>query len=157
MNIFNPQQLIKLGKNTPIQIASYAVIIILLSNLNALVDAVLHPEIPYFDHEHLIVGGITGLVSLILFGLLTLYVRYLNKALSNIKTLESILPICSHCKKIRKPDADSKNMESWQPLEAYITTMTTSQFSHGICPECAANLYPQFYGKERHSQPQDTG
>ena len=92
-----------------------------MSNLNALVDAVLHPDIPYFDEEHLIVGGITGLVSIILFGLLTLYVRYLNKALSNIKTLESILPICSHCKKIRKPDSDPKNMESWQPLEAYIT------------------------------------
>ena len=156
MNLLNPQQLITLGKNTTIQIIIYAVIIIFMSNLNALVDAVLHPDIPYFDEEHLIVGGITGLVSIILFGLLTLYVRYLNKALSNIKTLESILPICSNCKKIRKPDSDPKNMESWQPLEAYITAMTTSQFSHGICPECAAKLYPQFYGKQRNSQQQDT-
>ncbi len=39
-----------------------------MSNLSALVDAFLHPEIPYFDIEHLIVGGVTGLVSSILFG-----------------------------------------------------------------------------------------
>jgi hypothetical protein len=156
VNLLNPQQIITLGKSTTIQIIIYAVIIIFMSNLNALVDAVLHPDIFYFDTEHLIVGGVTGLVSIILFGFLTLYVRYLNEAWSNIKTLESILPICSNCNKIRKPDSDPKNMESWQPLEAYITARTTSQFSHGICPECAVKLYPQFYGKERHNQPQDT-
>lgn len=116
VNLLNSQQLITLGKNKTVQIIIFAVIIIFMSNLNALVDAVLHPDIPYFDAEHLIVGGVTGLVSIILFGLLTLYVRHLNKALSNIKTLESILPICSHCKKIRKPDSDPKNMESWQQL-----------------------------------------
>jgi hypothetical protein len=156
LNLLKPPQLITLGKNTTVQIIICAVIIIVMSNLNALVDAVLHPDIPYFDEEHLIVGGLTGLVNIILFGLLALYVRYLNKALSNIKTLEGILPICSNCKKLRQPGSDSQNMESWQPLEAYITAMTTSRFSHGICPECAAKLYPQFYGKERHNQPQDT-
>jgi hypothetical protein len=156
VNLLNPQQLITVGKNTTIQIIIYAVIIIFMSNLNALVDAVLHPDIPYFDKEHLIVGGITGFVSLILFVLLTLYVCYLNKALSNIKMLESILPICSNCKKIRKPDSDPKEMESWQAIESYITAMTTSQFSYGICPECAAKLYPQFYGKKRNGQQQDT-
>ena len=156
VNLLNSQQLITLGKNKTVQIIIFAVIIIFMSNLNALVDAVIHPEIPYFDVEHLIVGGVTGFVSIILFGLLTLYVRYLNKALSNIKTLESILPICSNCKKIRKPDSDPKNMEFWQPVEAYITAMTSSKFSHGICPECAAKLYPQFYGKQRNNQQQDT-
>jgi hypothetical protein len=153
VNLLNPQPIITLGKNKTVQIIIGAVIIIFMSNLNALVDAVLHPDIPYFDTEHLIVGGITGLVSLILFGLLTLYVRYLNNALSSIKTLESILPICSNCQRIRQPDSDPKNMESWQPIEAYITAKTTSQFSHGICPECAVKLYPQFYGNDRHKQP----
>jgi hypothetical protein len=156
VNLLNPQQLITLGKNKTVQIIICAVIIIFTSNLNALVDAVLHPDIPYFDEEHLIVGGITGLVNIILFGFLILYIHYLNDALSNIKTLESILPICSNCKKIRKPDTDSQIMNSWQPLESYITEMTASQFTHGICPDCAAKLYPQFYGQERHNQPQDT-
>jgi hypothetical protein len=126
-----------------------------MSNLNALVDAVLHPDIPYFDEEHLIVGGITGLMSTILFGLLALYVRYLNNALSNIKTLEGILPICSNCKKICKVDSDPRNMMSWQPIENYITEKTTSLFSHGICPDCAAKLYSQYYGNERHNRPDD--
>lgn len=53
-------------------ISIYIVIILLLSNLNAIVDSFLHPEIPYFDHEHLIVGGITGffgsIVGLIILG-----------------------------------------------------------------------------------------
>jgi hypothetical protein len=155
VNLLNPRQIISLGNNTTVQIMICAVIIIFLSNLNALVDAVLHPDIPYFDAEHLIVGGVTGIVSIMLCSLLTLYVRYLNKALRNIKTLESIIPICSHCKKIRKPGADPNNMESWQPVEAYITAMTTSQCSHGICPECLAKLYPQFYGQPGHGQTKD--
>ena len=48
-----------------------------MSNLSALVDAFLHPEIPYFDTEHLIVGGVTGLVSSIFLGLLMFYTRRL--------------------------------------------------------------------------------
>jgi hypothetical protein len=155
VNLLNPQQLATFGKNKAVHIIIGALIIVFMSNLNALVDAVLHPDIPYFDPEHLIVGGITGLMSTILFGLLSLYVRYLNKALSNIRTLEGILPICSNCKKIRKVELDPKNMMSWQPIENYITEKTTSRFSHGICPDCAAKLYPQYYGKERHNQPDD--
>ena len=156
MNLLDSKKVVTIGKNTVIQTIIYVAIIIFMSNLNALVDAVLHPDIPYFDGEHLIVGGITGFVCIILFGCLILYVRHLDNALRKIITLESILPICSNCKKIRKPDSDSKKMESWQPLESYITEMTTSKFSHGICPECAAKLYPQFYGKKRNSQQQDT-
>jgi hypothetical protein len=156
VNLPGPHQLATLGKNKTVQIIVCAVIILFISNLNALVDAVSHPDIPYFDQEHLIVGGITGLVNIILFGLLALYVRYLNNALSNIQTLESILPICSNCKKIRKPDSDSKLMSSWQPIEVYITEKTTSQFSHGLCPDCAVKLYPQFYGRGRNNQPQET-
>lgn len=146
VNLLNPQQLITLGKNKTVQIIIFAVIIIFMSNLNALVDAVLHPEIPYFDAEHLIVGGVTGLVSIILLGILTLYVRYLNKALS--KTLESILPICANCKRIRTPGANPEKMNSWQPIESYITAKTTAEFTHGICPEYAAKLYPDFYEQD---------
>jgi hypothetical protein len=153
MNLLNPQHLITIRKKN-IQIVIYIVIIIFMSNLNALVDAVLHPDISYFDNEHLIVGGITGLVSLILFGSLILYVRHLDRALGRIKTLETILPICANCKKIRKPNSDPKNMESWQPIESYITEKTTAEFSHGICPECAAKLYPQYYGPRQPEKQQ---
>ena len=43
--------------NTPTRIVICVSVILLMANLNALVDTVHHPEIPYFDEEHLIVGG----------------------------------------------------------------------------------------------------
>jgi hypothetical protein len=55
----------------------------------------------------------------------------------HVKALESILPICMGCKKIRSGDQD------WQTLEAYVTEHTDSVVSHGICPECARKLYPR--------------
>ena len=40
-----------------LRIVMYVVIIIIMSNLNALVDSILHPDIPYLHKEHLNVGG----------------------------------------------------------------------------------------------------
>ena len=62
----------------------------------------------------------------------------LKKALEEIKTLRGILPICSKCKKIR----DDRG--SWKGIEAYIQDHSNAEFSHGICPECARELYPDF-------------
>src|SRR3989337_3434377 len=41
--------------------------IVLMANLDALVDAVLHSEIPYFDSEHLIVGGASAFLTALIF------------------------------------------------------------------------------------------
>jgi len=49
---------------------------------------------------------------------------------NEINILKGIIPICSYCKKIR----DDK--ESWQQLEAYISSHSEALFSHGICPTC---------------------
>lgn len=65
----------------------------------------------------------------------------LQQALAEVKTLRGILPICSRCKKIR----DEKG--SWQKLETYISKHTDSQFTHGMCEECAKILYPGFSKK----------
>lgn len=54
----------------------------------------------------------------------------LEKAASQIRSLEKLLPICSYCKKIR---AD-KNY--WQEVEGYISDHTDTMFSHSICPDC---------------------
>lgn len=62
--------------------------------------------------------------------------KELNEALSTIKTLHGILPICASCKKIRD-DAGA-----WQRVEEYIGEHTDAEFSHGICPDCAQKLYP---------------
>lgn len=53
--------------------------------------------------------------------------------------LEGILPVCASCKKIRDDKGD------WQQIEAYIRDRSAASFSHGICPECARKLYPEYY------------
>ena len=67
----------------------------------------------------------------------------LEQALAEIKTLRGILPICASCKKIR----DDKGY--WSQIETYISHHTEAEFSHGICPDCAQTLYPNF--KSSHS------
>ena len=63
----------------------------------------------------------------------------LEVALYKVKTLSGMLPICASCKKIR----DDKGY--WNQIEAYIGDHSEAQFSHGICPDCAKKLYPEFY------------
>ncbi|MBI3948890.1 MAG: hypothetical protein HY314_00305 [Acidobacteria bacterium] len=57
-------------------------------------------------------------------------VRELEEALSRVKLLEGILPICSYCKQVR----DDRNY--WQQVESYITDRSEVRFSHSICPAC---------------------
>jgi PAS domain S-box-containing protein len=66
-------------------------------------------------------------------------VRKLQTALAEVQSLQSILPICSYCKKIR----DDANY--WQTVEAYISEHTSTRFSHSICPSCYhTEVDPQF-------------
>ncbi len=51
----------------------YVFLMLLISNLGAMVDRVLHSEIPYFDEEHLVVGGVTAIVMILLLGTLEVY------------------------------------------------------------------------------------
>ena len=60
----------------------------------------------------------------------------LEQALSQIRTLRGMLPICANCKKIR----DDKGY--WNQIETYIHAHSEAKFSHGICPECMKKLYP---------------
>ncbi len=60
-----------------------------------------------------------------------------------MKTLRGYLPICANCKKIR----DDKGY--WQQLEIYMRDHTGAEFTHGICPDCAKELYPDFQGKKQ--------
>lgn len=66
----------------------------------------------------------------------------LQKALQEIQTLKGIIPICAACKKIR----DDKGY--WQQIESFIRERTEADFSHGICPDCAQELYPEFFSKD---------
>lgn len=65
--------------------------------------------------------------------------RELREALDTINALENILPICSNCKRIRDQD------NQWHGMEDYITERSHTKFSHGLCPDCAHKLYPDFF------------
>ncbi len=56
-----------------------------------------------------------------------------------INQLETLLPVCSWCKKIRTKDSQ------WITLENYVKTQTT--ISHTICPECAKRYFNSNDGK----------
>jgi PleD family two-component response regulator len=64
--------------------------------------------------------------------------RELQEALEQVKTLHGILPICSFCKKIRNDHG------AWQRLEEYIQCHSEAKFSHGVCPKCAHEKYPDY-------------
>jgi len=140
--------------NKPLKLLIFFIIVFSLSNLSAIVDHFLHPQIPYFDEEHIIVGGVTGLVSGILFFIVFLYTRYLEQILSKIKILESFLSICANCKKIRIKNTDNALDDSWQQIESYLKEHTGTDFSHGICPDCTKKLYPDLdiYGNKNKQQ-----
>ncbi|MFO7760216.1 MAG: hypothetical protein R6V20_01200 [Desulfobia sp.] len=88
-------------------------------------------------------GGLSGAVV----GSYVFRVGKLNAELrQRLNTLESFLPICSNCKRVRKPDSDPEKMESWEHIESYISNKTSSRFSHGICPECIEKLYGDISG-----------
>jgi PleD family two-component response regulator len=62
----------------------------------------------------------------------------LQAALDQVRTLSGLLPICASCKKIRDDHG------YWHQVEAYIEDHSDAEFTHGICPECARRLYPEF-------------
>ena len=69
----------------------------------------------------------------------------LKDALSQIRQLSGLLPICSYCKKIRDDNG------YWNQLEVYIRDHSETEFTHGICPECVNKLYgDEIWYKKKH-------
>ena len=62
--------------------------------------------------------------------------KELEKALKDINTLKGMITICSVCKNIKVKE------NYWQKIEDYISENSDTQFSHGICMDCAHKLYP---------------
>jgi sigma-B regulation protein RsbU (phosphoserine phosphatase) len=54
----------------------------------------------------------------------------LEEAISRVRQLQGLLPICAYCKRIR----DDQNY--WNQVESYIAEHLDVRFSHGICPSC---------------------
>lgn len=77
--------------------------------------------------------------------------REREEALSRLKVLSGMLPICASCKKIR----DDKGY--WNQIETYIRAHSEAEFSHGICPDCTKKLYPNLTLKSRGKVSSDQG
>lgn len=66
----------------------------------------------------------------------------LRRTSEQVKTLEGILPLCSYCRKIRKPDGDRQKADDWLDFEEYVDRTTQAEWSHSICPECLKKHFP---------------
>lgn len=66
-------------------------------------------------------------------------IEELQDALSKVKLLSGLIPICANCKNIRNDEG------YWQKVEVYIRDHSEAKFSHGLCPACAKKLYPELY------------
>jgi DNA-binding response OmpR family regulator len=66
-------------------------------------------------------------------------IEKLQEALSRVKELSGLLPICSFCKKIRDDQG------YWEEVDAYIRDHSEVNFSHSVCPACATKHYPDLF------------
>ena len=54
----------------------------------------------------------------------------LMRARAEVQRLETLIPICAHCKKVRNDKG------YWEQVETYVRQRSEARFSHGICPDC---------------------
>lgn len=64
----------------------------------------------------------------------------LEHTLSELKQLRGIIPICAYCRQVRTEVGD------WRGIEEYIREHSEAEFSHGMCPSCAATHFPEEFG-----------
>jgi hypothetical protein len=69
--------------------------------------------------------------------LLLLGMAYISQLITSLQTLSGLLPLCASCKKIRDDGG------YWTQIELYVRDHSQVEFSHGICPDCAQQLYPK--------------
>jgi hypothetical protein len=91
---------------------------------------------------------IMGLSVAIIFGVIIGYLRdltlrykgtseKLSRAISEVRRLSGLLPICAHCKNIRNDEG------YWEKVEDYLSDHSDAEFSHSLCPDCMKKLYPE--------------
>lgn len=74
----------------------------------------------------------------------------LDHAFHEIHNLRGIIPICARCKNIRDDEG------YWQKVEAYLRSRADVKFTHGLCPECFAIIYPDLAASQ-YEEFQQTG
>lgn len=65
-----------------------------------------------------------------------------DRAKCELQTLRGIIPICSHCNRVRIEDG-----RLWEAVDMYVSRRTDAAFSHGVCPDCLTVHYPNVRGE----------
>jgi PAS domain-containing protein len=81
---------------------------------------------------HMLVTAVSFIFEETSFVLLTL------EDISELMQLQSMLPICARCKKIRDDE------QYWESVEMYFKKHLDVEFTHSLCPECIKKIYPDF-------------
>ncbi|MCP4216883.1 MAG: GAF domain-containing protein [bacterium] len=61
----------------------------------------------------------------------------LKEAMDEISILRKMIPICSHCNKMRDDSG------YWHGVEKYFHKYAKTDFTHSMCPHCVKELYPE--------------
>lgn len=136
-NVYNVKDL-DLMKNPARQIYEFSIV-----DKDGMTRSVIYAKDVFLDENNElagIVGALTDITELKLAeNAKEMIVEELQEALAKVKQLSGLLPICASCKKIR----DDKGY--WNQIELYIRKHSEAKFSHGLCPECAKLLYPEYF------------
>ena len=99
------------------------------------------------DIPHVVLGDIATPInwresifeSIIIALVGAIIIRHTYKLLTRVSYLESILPVCASCKKIRI------DPEFWEGIQKIIQEKSKREFTHGICPDCIEKYYPELH------------
>jgi len=69
-------------------------------------------------------------------------IREKEEALAQVKMLSGLLPICTHCRKVRDDEG------YWRNLETYVSDNSDCMFSHSLCEPCLKEHYGHIVGDE---------
>jgi len=110
----------------------------------------LFQRVPMTDPVDIIMGSAVSLFFGFLLGYLRdTTVRYkrtseeLARAISEVKRLSGLLPMCAHCNKIRDDSG------YWRRVEDYLSEHSEAEFTHGLCPDCMKELYPELVDEKK--------
>ena len=69
--------------------------------------------------------------------------RRIRSNVVKLKRVNRLLPICSSCHRIRDDNG------YWKQIEGSALDRSDKDFTHGICPQCARKLYPEYYNNKK--------